>query len=218
MAALLAGGIVMATGCAPATRTTPPIRVAAPRISRTQIPLPPAEADGLAQFHEWPKACDLLTADDMKAVLPQITKVAESPQGQSIKIMNLAGGDGDAPDTACEIKFWVAGTEKKRLSRPDILRVEDIAVGDSATVKDNYDSLAHAKPKATGDLGALECVLDRDNYYCRMSNIAFSVSAGSTLYIASFVGQPKQTEARVYWVKTVMPDFVRSVASKLPRG
>jgi hypothetical protein len=210
----------MAAGCAPATKTTPPINVAAPRISTTHIPLPSAEADGLAQFRQWPKACDLLTADDMKAVLPQITKVAESPQGQNIKIMNLAGGggDGDAPDTSCEIKFWIAGTEKKRLSRPDILRVEDIAVGDSATVKDNYDSLAHSKPKATGDLGALECVLDRVNYYCRMSNIAFSVSAESTLYIASFVGQPKQTEARAYWVKTVIPGFVRSVASKLPRG
>jgi hypothetical protein len=155
----------------------------------------------------------------MKSVLPQITKVAELPQSQTIKITNLAGADGDydAPGSSCQIKFWVAGTERKKLSEPDILRVEEIAVGETDVVKENYDSLTRAKPRIRRDLGALECVLDLDKYLCRMPHIAFSVSAESLLYIDRFIGQPKRTEARTYWVDNVLPGFVRSVASKLPR-
>lgn len=185
----------------------------------TRIRLPPAEASGIAQFRRWPKACALLTQDDMKAVLPQITKIVETPHTQKIKIMNLGdvGDDYDAPGTSCEIKFWVAGTERKRRAVPDVVRVEDIAVGDTDTVEDNYGSLAQGMPKVPGGLGALECVLDTDHYYCRMPNIAFSVGAGSSLYIDRFVGQPVHTQARTYWVHDVLPGFVRSVASKLPQ-
>jgi hypothetical protein len=210
----------MAAACAPAPRpAAPPIRVAAPRISATRISLPPAEANGLAQFRRWPRACDLLTPADLRAVLPQITKVTESPQGQRMKITNLDASDGDydAPDSSCQIRFWVAGAERRRHAVPDVLRVEDIAVGDSATVKDNYDSLVHTKPRVAGGLGALECVLDVDDYHCRMPNIAFSVGAESTLHIGGFAGQPKRTGARTYWVHDVLPAFVRSVSSKLPR-
>lgn len=54
------------------------------------------------------------------------------------------------------------------------------------------------------------------DYYCRMSHIAFSVGTGPTLFIDSFAGQPKRTDAHAYWVHTVLPELVRSVASKLP--
>ncbi len=218
---MLAGGLIATAGCASRPeRTTPPIRVAAPRISVTRIHLPPPEASGLAQLRQWPKACDLLTADDMRALLPQITKIVETPHSQKIKIMNLddAGDDYDAPDTSCEIRFWVAGTERKKHAVPDLVRVEDIAVGDTSTVEDNYGSLAQGRPQIPGGLGAIECVLDTDHYYCRMPNIAFSVSTGSSLYIDRFAGQPPRTEARAYWVRDVLPGLVRSVASKLPRG
>lgn len=217
--AFLAGGLMVAAACAPAhKRTTPPIRVGAPLISKSRISLPPAEADGLAQLREWPKACDLLTPADMKAVLPQITKIVESPRAQKMKIMYLDDEDGDydAPGTSCEIQFWVAGTERARHARPDILHVDDIAVGDTDTVKDNYDSVARPRSRAPGGLGAVECAADEDGYYCRMPNIAFAVSAEASLYIAGFAGQPKHIEARTYWVRNVLPAFVRSVSSKLP--
>ncbi len=218
-AALLAASLA-AGGCAHApVRSTPPIRVAAPRISVSRISLPPAEASGIAQFRRWPKACALLTPDDMRAVLPQITKVVETPFSQKIKITNLddVGDDYDAPGTSCEIKFWVAGTELKKKAVPDVVRVEDLAVGDTDTVEDNYGSLAQGHPKIPGGLGALECVLDGEEYFCRMPKIAFAVSAGPTLYIDRFEGQPARTEARTYWVHDVLPNFVRSVASKLPQ-
>jgi len=216
---VLAGGLLAAGSCASA-RTTPPIRVGTPRISTTHVKLLPAEADGLSRFDSWPRACELLTPEDLRAVLPQITKVVQTPREQQIKVTNLGDGEGDdrdAPGSACETTFWVAGTEKKRHAEPDLVRVEDIAVGDTDTVKDNYDSLAQSRARIPGGLGALECVRDAGGYYCRTSHMAFSVGTGPELYIDRFVGQPKKVEARTYWVDDVLPELVRSVASKLPR-
>jgi hypothetical protein len=219
-AAALATGVLMAASCAPAAeRTTPAIRVAKPRIGATHMSLAPAEADGLTRFDSWPRACELLTPADVEAVLPQVTKVVQTPREQQIRVTNLgdgAGDDRDAPGSSCETRFWVAGTEKKRHAQPDLVRVEDIAVGDTDTVKDNYDSLAGSRPRVPGGLGALECVLAAPDYYCRLPHIAFSVSAGPSLYIEDFVGQPKKVEARTYWVNNVLPEFIRSVAAKLP--
>jgi hypothetical protein len=224
--AALAGALAVTgpalAGCgAGARRTTPPIRVAAPRIAASRMSLPPAEADGLTRFDSWPRACALLTPDDLRALLPQVTKVVQTPREQRIKVTNLGDGDRDdrdAPGTSCETRFWVAGTERNAHAQPDVVRVEDIAVGETDTVKDNYDSLAGSRPRVPGGLGATECVLADADYYCRMPHIAFSVGAGPTLYIGGFAGQPKKVEARVYWVRDVLPALVRSVASKLPRG
>lgn len=208
--------------CAPAAkRTTPPITVATPRLAAGPMSLAPAEADGLTRFDSWPKACALLTPADLRAVLPQVTKVVQTPKEQQIKVTNLGDGDGDdrdAPGSACETRFWVAGTERRPRSQPDLVRVEDVAVGDTGTVKDNYDTLAGSRPRIPGGLGALECVLAGADYYCRMPRIAFSVGTGPSLYIAGFVGQPKNVEARAYWLNDVLPRLVRSVASKLPRS
>ncbi|GAB2833038.1 hypothetical protein GCM10027176_41730 [Actinoallomurus bryophytorum] len=193
--------------------------MATPRIGATPMSLAPAEADGLTRFDSWPKACELLTAADLRAILPQVTKVVQTPREQQIKVTNLGDGDGDdrdAPGSSCETRFWVAGTEKNKHAQPDLVRVEDIAVGDTDTVKDNYDSLAGSRPRVPGGLGTLECVRAAPDYYCRLPHIAFSVSAGPSLYIDSFVGQPKKVEARTYWVDDVLPEFVRSVAAKLP--
>jgi fermentation-respiration switch protein FrsA (DUF1100 family) len=219
-AGVLVAGVLLAGSCAPeAERTTPAIRVVAPRTGVTTMSLAPAEADGLTRFDSWPKACELLTPADLRAILPQVTKVVQTPREQEIRVTNLGDGDGDdrdAPGSSCETRFWVAGTEKNRHAQPDLLRVEDIAVGDTDTVKDNYDSLAGSRPRVPGGLGALECVRAAPDYYCRLPHIAFSVGAGPSLYIDSFVGQPKKVEAHTYWVDNVLPELVRAVAAKLP--
>jgi hypothetical protein len=217
-ACLVAGGLLAAVACAP-SRTTPPIRVAAPRIAATRMPAPPAEADGLTRFDSWPKACDLLTAADLRAVLPQVTKVTQTPHEQRFRVTNLGDGPGDdrdGPETACETRFWVAGTERKPHAQPDLVRVEDIAVGDIGIVKDNYDTLAGTRRRIPGGLGAAECVLAGTGYYCRMPHVAFSVGTGRTLSIDRFAGQPEHVAALTYWVHDVLPELVRSVASKLP--
>ena len=216
---LLAVGLLAgAVACAPSP-TTPPIRVAAPRIAATRMPSHPAEADGLTRFDSWPKACDLLVPDDLRAVLPQVTKVTQTPYEQRIRVTNLGDGPGDdrdAPETACETRFWVAGTERNPHARPDLVRVEDIAVGDADVVKDNYDRLAGTRRRIPGGLGADECVLAGTVYHCRMPHVAFSVGTGPALYIDRFAGQPGHVTAQTYWVHDVLPELVRSVASKLP--
>ena len=223
MGALARGlpAVLAVAACAPsAGRTTPPIRVAAPRIAASRMSAPPVEADGLTRFDSWPKACKLFTAEDLRAVLPQVSKVTQTPYEQRITVTNLGDGDGDdrdAPESSCETRFWVAGTERNPHAEPDVVRVEDIAVGDTGTVKDNYDTLARSRPRIPGGLGALECVLADAGYYCRLPHVAFSVGTGPALYIDSFAGQPKHMAARTYWLEHVLPEFVRSVASKLPR-
>lgn len=214
----MAGGLLAAVSCAPAP-ITPPIRVAAPRIAKTRMAAVPAEADGLTRFDRWPKACDLLTAADLRAVLPQVGKVTQTPHAQRIMVTNLGGDpddDRDAPETSCDTRFWVDGTERKRHSEPDLVRVEDVAVGDIDTVKDNYDTLAGTRPRIPGGLGATESVLAGTVYYCRMPRVAFSVGTGTALYIARFAGQPKHVAAQTYWVHDVLPELVRTVAAKLP--
>jgi hypothetical protein len=216
-AGLVAGGLLAAVSCAPA-HTTPPIRVAAPRIATTRMPAVSPEADGLTRFDRWPNACALLTTADLRAVLPQVTKVTQTPHSQRITVTNLGDDqdDRDAPETSCDTRFWVAGTERKRHSEPDLVRVEDVAVGDTGTVKDNYDSLAGTRPRIPGGLGAAECVLTGTVYYCRTQSVAFSVGTGTSLYIDRFAGQPKHVTAQTYWVRDVLPKFVRTVSAKLP--
>jgi hypothetical protein len=213
--------LLACAACAPAAeRTTPPIRVAAPRLSRTRISLAPAEADGVNRFDTWPKACALLTAADLRTVLPQVTRVEQTPRDQRVTVTNLGGGEADGhdvPGSSCETRFWVAGSERQRHAEPDVLRVEDVAVGDSDTVRDNYDALARGRRRSASGLGALECVVDARDYYCRTPRVVFSVGTGASLYIDRFVGQPKKVEARTYWMNTVLPEFVRTVAAKLPR-
>src|SRR3569833_2873715 len=215
-----AGGLVVAAlascGHAPAA---PPVRVLAPRSAASPLRLAPAEADGLTRFDSWPPACALLTAQDLSTVLPQVTKVEQTPSEQRIRVTNLGDGtaddDRDAPGTACETRFWVSGAERRAHSRPDVVRVEDVAVGDADTVKDNYDRLAEGRRPVPG-LGARECVLAGTDYHSRMTRIAFSVGTGPTLAIGAFAGQPEKIDAHAYWVTRVLPELVRSVASKLP--
>ena len=218
-AGVLLAGALMAGSCAPAKPTTPAIRVVAPRTGATPMALAPAEADGLTRFDSWPKACELLTPADLRAILPQVTKVVQTSREQQIKVTNLGDGaddDRDAPGSSCETRFWVAGTEQQKHAQPDLVRVEDIAVGDTDTVKDNYDSLAESRPRVPGGLGTLECVRAASDYYCRLPHIAFSVGTGPSLYIDRFVGQPTKVEAHTYWVDNVLPELVRSVAARLP--
>jgi hypothetical protein len=216
--ALLAGALTAAS-CGHPASTTPPIRVATPRIAPSRLKLAPAEADGLTRFDNWPPACGLLTVADLKALLPQVSKVEQTPHEQRIRVTNLGAGaaddERDAPGTACETRFWVAGDERRPHARPDVVRVADIAVGDTDTVQDNYDAVAKGGRPVAG-FGARACVLAGTDYYCRMPHIAFSVGTGPTLFIARFTGQPKRTDAHAYWVSTVLPQLVRSVAAKLP--
>lgn len=221
-AGILVCGLPVVVSCASSVMpTASPIRVAAPRIAASRMSPPLVEADGLTRFDDWPKACDLLTPGDLRAVLPQITKVEQTPREQQIKVTNLGDGPGDdrdAPATSCETRFWVAGTERRPHAEPDLVMVEDIAVGDADTVRENYDDLAGSRPRIPGGLDTLECVLAGADYHCRMPHIAFTVGTGPSLSIDRFAGQPPKTVARTYWLHDVLPRLVRSVASKLPRN
>ena len=188
--------------------------------ARQRDPHPAASPRGqrLAQFRRWPKACALLTADDMKAVLPQITKIVETPHSQKIKIMNLddVGDDYDAPGTSCEIRFWVAGSEKRRRRRA---RPRTGRGHRGGRYLYRRGQLRPAGPGQAQDPGRPR----RDRVRAGHRPLLLPDAQhrvlgehGLPLYIDRFAGQPPRTEARTYWVREVLPHFVRSVASKLP--
>lgn len=217
-------GLLAVTGCSHGKASAPPVQVRTPRIATSRITLPDAEATGLAQFGRWPKACALLTDRDLTALLPQVTKVETTSRKQRVRVLGAGGdsdGDGDAydvPNSSCEVRFWVGGAERRPHARPDVVRVEDIAVGNASVVGRNYRALARGKPVTPEDLGAAECVRDVVTYYCLLPRIAFAVGAASTVSVDRFTGQPPGVRTYTYWVGRVLPLLVRSVASKLPRG
>jgi len=105
------------------------------------------DSSGAVAFDRWPRACELLTDDEIKAVLPQTTKIERESKNEEVRIKEgvVASGrfasvrEATAKDGKCRFKLDLPATGL-RLSdvNPPRLEVHVDFAGTPAFVKLNF--------------------------------------------------------------------------------
>lgn len=149
----------------------------------------PRDPSGAFAFDRWPKACDLLTDADIKAVLPQLTKVKREPEDQEITLTPALTADA-VPAPARTVTAKGANcTYKLQLPAAGLKDRYDIegSSGASLLVSVTYAGAPKAVKQNFGpgvdpvrvEVPAGQCY-GRDNassVSCRKASLAFSVSS-----------------------------------------
>jgi hypothetical protein len=206
-----------------AARPAPEIRVGSVPPPAARIAVPSPDANGLAPFASWPKACDLLTDADVRALLPQAFRIQHRSEDVTFDLRHgaLAPGRQQAvAGASCSISWWLpGGSSDPKFDSPTVeLSVSLVAVGAPALVRTNYwDAQTANFHVVQQDLGADECVEQfSESYQCRRQQVAFSI--GWTLHSQAmdrFQGQGDAT-FKQFFGQHVGVELVRAVVAKLP--
>lgn len=181
-------GLLLAAGCSSALPN--PVQInptpTAPT-SRVDLALP-LHKSGFFEFNRWPKACDLLTDEDIRAVLPQAEGFHRRSEDQKMTIHPDLLSEVFSPPMSvvvtnanCAVGFSLPGARYKR-ELPDssgfILRLSVIAAGNEEVVKLNAPG---TERDTRINLGGATCVDDSFNSYrCTKDRIVFSISGPSS--------------------------------------
>ncbi|MBA3747183.1 MAG: hypothetical protein H0W96_06770 [Solirubrobacterales bacterium] len=146
--AIMAASILSGCGDDEAASREPLTLRPAPTEPGTPIDLDRArDSSGAVAFDRWPRACELLTDDEIKAVLPQTTKVERESENEEVRIKEgvVASGryasvrEATAKDGKCSFKLDLPATGL-RLSdvNPPSFDVSIDLAGTPAFVKQNF--------------------------------------------------------------------------------
>jgi hypothetical protein len=185
-----------------------------------RITVPKAGPEGITPPSSWPKACDLLTKADMRAILPDITYLTQESEQLRFTVRTLEGtrrGVRRIPGGHCTYIYYLAGTQTEEFkeSYKGWLNVTVELAGDPEVVETNYEAMVHGDE--TDALGAERCVLQSvGEYLCRTQDLVFTVHAIHVPYGFRFEDQPEDAEdMTTYFSEHAMPEFVKAVTSKL---
>jgi hypothetical protein len=152
MGALVALGVALLANSGPEPPPEqPPLEIGAmteapPTALNIQLVVPFGQE--FVSFGSWPQACDLLTDDEIRSVLPQTEQVLREPDGETFESMDL-GGPGatttiaSAPGVNClyELDMPNAGLGLNDPRGPASVTLRVYAAGSPNFVELNYDRL-----------------------------------------------------------------------------
>lgn len=214
MAAVGAVALLMsASGCA---GSAPPPKVAVkdapanpPRFTLAK----PGEG-GLTPGAKWPKACDLITDGDVRAILPGATAIdhhglkAEIEVTDHLRLARLR--QMRVPQRSCRIEFDLPRQEDVGPAETSTrIQIDLDAVGTPKVAQMNYDEVGDVVDSG----GAGECHRIADsNYRCRTGGVVFTLD-GSAAPDLRFEGQ--QGETTTFYGRHVLHEFVKLLLAKL---
>ena len=107
--AALAFGVLLA-GCSPKP-STPPVTIGSlPADVGPEIPLN-GELDRYGSFQDWPSACELVTDQTLRSLLPQIGNITRKPESRSYEItapdLTKVPGEINVPEARCATRFSI---------------------------------------------------------------------------------------------------------------
>jgi hypothetical protein len=218
------GVCLLMTACAGADDEVRVVSLGSAPPAEHRIKVPKAGPEGFTPPGSWPKACDLLTKADMRAILPDITELTQESKQLRFTVRTPDGisrGERGVPGGHCTYIYYLAGTETEEYqeSYKGWLNVTVEIAGAPDIVEENYASMAHGTE--TDALGATTCVeQSTSEYFCRTRRLAFTVHSVNLPYGFRFEDQPADAEDMTsYFHEHAMPEFVRAVTSKLgPRA
>ncbi|MER6100402.1 hypothetical protein ABT154_32045 [Streptomyces sp. NPDC001728] len=176
---------------------------------------------------QWPNACEVLSEDEIRAILPQATGFAREPV--KVTLMNFnplepsaPGTTGDVAAGGCTYKFGLPSAYKSE--RNSSIRLTFTAIADPALVRQSYaEDLAEAREEATRrnrefrdlgtSLGAAGCFQPdvSDGPTCHRGPYQFEVDGMST---ADGVGEYAESDKN--WSAKVLTEVVRTVSARIP--
>jgi hypothetical protein len=133
---------------------------------------------GFYEEDDWPPACDLLSDDEIRSVLPQ-ARVAKRRSGdQDIDVIGLFGSGGGhmtAVDSTCSFEFDIpkAGLSNDKGSEPAHVDITTIAAGTQGVVSANFHTDGDERLRTA----AGECYDDNGVLTCRLDRIAFQLTS-----------------------------------------
>ena len=114
----------------------------------------PMDPSGFYDFNSWPRACDLLSDGDLRAVFPQATDIARVPEDLKLTVLPdfspFSNGNGGGTHTVrgaqCTFTFSLPGIERRAGDRWTgySLEREIEATGSTEVVREN-------RPKANNE-------------------------------------------------------------------
>jgi hypothetical protein len=205
--------VALVTGCAEQA-PPPPVAIRNAPASPARLTLAKPAKGGLTPGPKWPKACELVSPDDIEAILPDATAIEHRGLNATFEVVegvDLARlREVKVPQRSCRIEFDLPGAnEDEPASRSATIRVQLDAVGTPKIAEKNYNGV--------GDLiegsGADECRTMVDtNYNCRAGGVVFTVD-GSAASDLVFEGQ--QGETTTFYGHRVLQEFVKLIAAKV---
>ncbi|MER7951520.1 hypothetical protein ABTY59_29405 [Streptomyces sp. NPDC096079] len=205
----------------------PPLEFGAAKPSGPRLAArPPANAS--LTLGQWPNACEVLSDEEIRAILPQAKDVAREPV--KVTIIDFSplsesapGTTGDVPAGGCEFRFGLPAAYES--AHNSSVKVTFTAIADPALVERNYaEDLTSAKKRAAEgtykkefrdlgtSLGTEGCFLPdvSDGPTCHQGPYQFEVSGLST---ADGVGEYPESERN--WSAKVLTEVVRTLGPRM---
>jgi hypothetical protein len=156
-----------------------PLEIATAVTGRAAAPIDwdrPLGPTGFYQGDAWPPACDLLTDQEVTAVLPQATVAARVPDDQEFDVIGLGGTGGHvtAAGSTCTIELDIpaAGLPHAMRGEPPRIEITIDAAGTTGIVSGNFHPSGARLPTAAG-----ACFDDQIGLSCRADHMAFRLAA-----------------------------------------
>ncbi|MFE5596259.1 hypothetical protein [Streptomyces sp. NPDC056549] len=211
-------------GCSSAP---PPLEFGAAKPSGPKLAARPA-ANGSLTLDQWPNACEVLSDDEIRSILPQATGFERDPVKVTIINFNplsesAPGTTGDVPAGGCEFKFGLPSEYESEHNSN--VKVTFTAIADAALVERNYSEDLKDARKRAGEgtykkefrdlgtsLGTDGCFLPdvSDGPTCHQGPYQFEVSGMST---ADGVGE--YPESKRNWTEKVLTEVVRTLGPRM---
>ncbi|HTF48989.1 MAG TPA: hypothetical protein VK735_16200 [Pseudonocardia sp.] len=202
----------------------------------------PMDPSGFYDFNSWPRACDLLSDGDLRAVFPQATDIARVPEDLKLTLLpdfspfsngNGGGGTHTVRGAQCTFTFSLPGIERRAGDRWTgySLRLEIDATGSREVVRENRPK-ANIPGQRNEYLGGADCVvspsLGSTELSCSSTNLAFSIKDltgnfsqddGTIRFqrgdqITTFTGD-QLAQRSDFMTRHILPELVKTITGKL---
>ncbi|MRH88620.1 hypothetical protein GFY24_14405 [Nocardia sp. SYP-A9097] len=206
-----AAALLAACDSTPAAVTYGP---AAPAGARLNLPVP---SSGILDSAKWPNSCDLLTDTELKAILPQSSKIDHKPQKVSFFTPTGVDANGkltawappaDVPAGECNLWFHLPAKWDGQNSNIDIVMR---AIADPASITAFFQKERTAESKATdlGSVAGATCYsASRGTLHCAHGQYYFEISGRSDPIDDDKTDGPT-------WREKVLYEAIRTLVAKM---
>jgi hypothetical protein len=186
----------------------------------TPVKLPaPDQQSGLVAAELWPKACDLVSDADLKAVLPDVTRVERSAGSNIDGSYSFGGGYSQSSfhpvGNTCRFTLELP-KPKDNYERKATVELELKAVGTDDVAELNWKPAMGAE-QAVKIADADACKFFVEEYTCRKRGVIFALS-GHWDNVDTFAGHTnlKYADSQAFYEKGPLKMWTTALVSSLP--
>jgi hypothetical protein len=193
------------------------VTIGEPPVPSSTVTVGPPDESGITPPAGWPRACDLITEDEVLAVLPQATELNAESSDLPLQISETGLGeigappDMTVPDATCTYSFALPGNPETALGPANeiVLEVRTVGTPRIALVNDTED----AAPGSAEASGCVE-VSGPVGFDCRKGGVDFALRGFVSPHGVHFAGDPE--DINTHYDDRVLRPLADMVMAKLP--